>query len=170
MKHLISHQLIRFASLILIVLLSDMAVAQKITVSGNNWPAIPIPITEAGADYEGTVESPAGQITLSLTGPILLGNMRISAHYEPLPLWHNNLKLSVIRNDKGNGLCLLCSISGNENYIQLNTVDTRLFDFVTPAILTSVSNIRMQLKVSGLSVTLPAASYGCKVVFTIASN
>lgn len=164
------HKQIQLIAFILLLLIYKSGIAQSMSVGGNNWSVSPPAITEAGKNYVGIYESPDNQILLTLTGPLLLGNMHVSAHYEANPLWDNNLKLSILRTNSGTGLCLLCSLSGNENYIQLNTTDITLFNFTTAALLTTVNNVAMKLKVSGVSVVLPAATYGCKVVFTISPN
>lgn len=164
------HTQFQSIAFILLILICKSGVAQTMTVGGSNWSVAPPAITEAGKNYAGTYESPDNQVLLTLTGPLLLGNMHVSAHYEANPLWNSNLKLSIRRTNNGTGLCLLCGLSGNENYIQLSTNDISLFNFTTAALLTTVSNVAMKLKLSGVSVALPAATYGCKVVFTISPN
>lgn len=143
--------------------------AQSITVGGADWIATIPAIAEAGNDYVGTYESPADQIQLNVGGPLLLGNVKVAVHYEPNPTWHNALSLSIKRTGNGTTLCLLCTINNGIAYQQITPISTYLFDIKTTVALAAYSNIPFQLRLTGISVTVPAASYKSKVVFTIMS-
>lgn len=176
MSYTISHKKIRhtFAAFLLTLTLIPLShlsgKAQQLTVNGSNWTITPATITEAGTNYSGTYESPPNQILITAAGPLLLGNMKLSAHYEPSPLWHNQLKLAIKRNGTGSSICLLCAIKGDENYIELATTDITLFTMTTPLLLTTYTDLNMQFRLSGVSVTLPATNYGSRVVFTLSDN
>lgn len=156
-------------TLILSLLFLCTLKAQKIIVTGTNW-TVPIPsITGAGSNYEGTYESLANQILIEVQIPILLGSGKVSVHYTPDPTWNSNLILSAKRTGNGNTTCLICSITGGTTYQMVTVTDIELFRIAALATLTSYTNIPIQLQLSGVSVTIPAATYNSKIVFTISA-
>lgn len=145
------------------------AKSQTITVVGTDWsPVIPA-ITEAGSDYAGTYESTSTQMSLNLTVPALLGTGKISVRYEPNPTWNNALKIDVRKLNNGSGLCVLCSMTPNQAtpYQEVLTNDTELFRVVAVLSLAEVTNIGLNLRVRGVSVTTPVDNYTARIVFTI---
>ena len=152
--------------------------AQSISVIGNNWQ-VPIPdITIAGADYAGTYESAEDLFTLNGTLPNLLATdkVQVLVNFQPIN-WNNNLQIQIKRiggRSLIGGICLLCSsqIVGGQNYTPLLSSSFLLFSIQTAGVLgignsLSFSEVKTQLKLSGVSVTLPADSYEGTVIFTI---
>lgn len=138
-----------------------------INVGGTNWTVPISPITEAGANYAASYESVANQILISATLPILLSNARISVQYQANPTWHGSLNIAARRTGSGQTLCVLCAVTGGTTYLPITTVATELFRIQNVLALTTFNNIPVQLRLSGVSVTTPAASYGARVIFTI---
>ncbi|KMQ65995.1 hypothetical protein ACM39_16330 [Chryseobacterium sp. FH2] len=142
---------------------------RTLTVGGTNWSVAVPSITEAGTNYTGSYESETNQILLAASVPLLLGSGKVSVHYEANPTWHSSLILSAKRTGNGTTACLACSITGGTTYLTLSTTDIELFRIQALLALASYSNIPVQLGVSGVSVTIPAASYNSRIVFTISS-
>ena len=158
----------RVLYIMLLLLCSSLALGQRqLTVTGANWNVNPPAITDAGANYSGTYESPADQILLTAQVPILLASGKVSVRYEGSPIWHNELKLNIRRTGQGSTICLLCGITGGLTYQPITTLDTDFFTITALAALASYSNIPIQLSLSGVSVTIPAANYQSRIVFTI---
>lgn len=160
---------IRLLSLFGALLVCIAAKSQTITVGGTDWsPVIPT-ITEAGSDYAGTYESSSTQIWLNLTVPILLGTGKVSVRYEPNPTWHSSLKIDVRKLNNGSGLCVLCSMSPNQStaYQEVLTSDVELFRVTAVLSLATVTDIGLNLRLRGVSVTTPVANYSARIVFTI---
>lgn len=141
--------------------------SQTLTVGGANWTVPITPITEAGNNYSGTYESAANQILLAASVPLLLGNAKVSVHYEPNPTWHNSLLLAAKRTGNGTTLCVLCTITGGTTYLPFTQTDVELFRIQAVLALASYTNIPLQIQLSGVSVTTPVASYNSRIVFTI---
>nr|WP_314495216.1 hypothetical protein [uncultured Chryseobacterium sp.] len=143
--------------------------SQTITVTGANW-TVPLPsITEAGSNYSGTYESSTNQIILAATVPLLLGNAKVTVHYEPNPNWNSALILSARRNGNGTTVCALCTITGGTTYLPFTQTAVELFRIQAVLALASYSNIPVQIQLSGVSVTIPAANYNSRIVFTISA-
>lgn len=159
-----------FFSIIVLMLsisLSQAKAQRTLTVGGNNWTVTIPSITEAGTNYAGTYESTANQILLTASVPLLLGSGKVSVHYEANPTWNSSLILNARRTGDGTTVCVLCSISGGTTYQPIGLTDVELFRIVAIATLASYSNIPIQLQLSGVSVTVPAATYNSRIVFTI---
>ncbi|MEY8761092.1 hypothetical protein AB8P06_15765 [Chryseobacterium sp. MD-1] len=156
--------------LILLIVFGGLFKAQRtLTVGGTNWTVTIPSITEAGSNYAGTYESATNQILLAASVPLLLGNAKVSVHYQANPTWHNSLVLSAKRTGDGTTACVLCTISGGTTYQTLTLTDVELFRITATLALAAYSNIPIQLQLSGVSVTIPAATYQSSVVFTISS-
>src|SRR5690606_20128383 len=152
---------------VIVFLITINGFTQTITVSGSNWnintnstPSFTQP-TEAGNDYSGTYESPSNQVLISVAVPILLGSGKVSVRYEPDPLWHSSLIIETRKTGNGSSLCLLCSItpSGVSTYQVVTTQDTEVFRVFAVLDLANFSNIPIQFRLSGVSVTLPVDEY-----------
>lgn len=141
--------------------------SQTLTVGGTNWTVAITPITEAGNNYSGTYESAANQILLEASVPLLLGNAKVSVHYELNPTWHNSLLLAAKRTGNGTTLCVLCTITGGTTYLPFTQTAIELFRIQAVLALASYSNIPIQIQLSGVSVTTPVANYNSRIVFTI---
>ena len=140
--------------------------AQSIIANGTDWTVSPT-ITEAGT-YETSLVSPF-QMSLTVTVPALLSSASISARYIPDPTWNNSLGIAVKRLNNGTSLCVLCSVAGGTDYISLAQADVPFFSVHTLLALTSFTDIGLQLRLTGVSVTVPAAAYKAKIQFTIAA-
>ncbi|MGH2622926.1 MAG: hypothetical protein ACRDE7_04600, partial [Sphingobacterium sp.] len=152
----------------LLLFCSSLVLGQRrLTVTGANWNVNPPAITDAGANYSGTYQSPSDQILLSAQVPLLLASGKVSVRYEGNPTWHNALKIAIRRTGQGSTICLLCGINGGLTYQPITTVDTDFFTISAVLALASYSNIPVQLSLSGVSVTIPAANYQSRIVFTI---
>ncbi|WP_228443277.1 hypothetical protein [Chryseobacterium nematophagum] len=126
-------------------------------------------ITEAGTNYAGTYESATNQVILTASVPLLLGNGKVSVHYEPNPTWNASLILSAKRTNNGSTVCALCTITGGTTYQTVTQTDIELFRIQAVLALASYTGINIQLQLSGVSVTIPATTYNSKVVFTISA-
>ncbi|MGC5743371.1 hypothetical protein J4Q03_02525 [Chryseobacterium sp. NFX27] len=143
--------------------------AQSVTVPITNWNAAIPAITEAGSNYSGTYSSPTNQASINVGLPALLGSVKVYVHYEGNPTWNSSLVLSAKRTSNGSTLCIGCSISGGTNYITVPLTAVELFRISTILSVTSYTGINIQYQVSGVSVTLPAATYNSKIVFTVSN-
>ncbi|PWW16231.1 MULTISPECIES: hypothetical protein [unclassified Chryseobacterium] len=159
---------------------------QTINIAGTSWTASVPAITEAGSNYIGTYENPS-QLTLSgnLPGSFLnvlsASGAKISMQLAPTS-WNSSLKLYAKRSGgttKINGLCLGCTATitgGTANYIEILQASAVTLSTITFTGLLGISNsvdysaISVQLEISGVSVTIPAAAYSTQVVFTIGAN
>lgn len=155
--------------LLSLVSFSSLNAQRILTVGGNNWTVTVPSITEAGTNYAGTYESAANQILLAASVPLLLSSGKVSVHYESNPIWNSNLILHTRRTGDGTTLCVLCSITGGTAYQIVTTADIELFRIVAVLALASYSNIPIQLQLTGVSVTIPAATYNSRMVFTISA-
>ncbi|MFY1048393.1 hypothetical protein [Chryseobacterium sp. GP-SGM7] len=153
--------------MILYILFSNNLFAQSLTLAGNNWVVTIPSITEAGTDYAGTYESSSNQILMNASVPLLLGNAKVSVRYEPNPIWNSNLVLHARRTGNGSTICVLCTITGGTAYQTVTTTDLELFRITAVLALASYSNIPIQLQLTGVSVTIPAANYNSRIIFTI---
>jgi len=153
--------------IILLMVFSCCFKAQTISATGSNW-AVTIPsITEAGSNYTGLYESASNQVVLAVSVPLLLGNAKVSVHYEANPTWHNSLILSAKRTSNGTTLCALCVITGGTAYQTVTLTDLELFRVQAVLSLASYTGINIQLQLSGVSVTIPATAYQSRIVFTV---
>ncbi|WP_326981210.1 hypothetical protein VUJ46_13150 [Chryseobacterium sp. MYb264] len=141
--------------------------SQTMTVGGSNW-AVAVPsITEAGNNYAGTYESATNQVILAVSVPLLLGSGKVSVHYEANPTWNSALILSGRRTNNGTTTCVLCTITGGTAYQTITQTAIELFRIQAVLALGAYTGINIQLQLSGVSVTVPAAAYSSRVVFTV---
>lgn len=150
-------------------LLSSQIKAQRtLTVGGTNW-VVNIPaITEAGNNYAGTYESASNEILLNASVPLVLGNGKVTMHYEANPTWNSNLLLRARRTGNGTTSCTTCTINGGTTYTNIPlTTDVELFRITAVLALASYTNIPIQLELAGVSVTIPIGTYSSRIVFTI---
>lgn len=161
--------LFKITFILSLLLFCTLKAQRSLTVAGNNWTVAIPSITAAGSNYAGTYESATNQILLKVDVPILLASGKVSVHYEPDPTWNSNLILSTKRTGNGTTVCVLCTITGGTAYQTVTLTDIELFRIAAIATLASYSNIPIQLQLSGVSVTIPAATYNSKIVFTISA-
>lgn len=156
--------------MILLILSFDLKSQRTITVGGTNWTVSIPSITEAGSNYTGIYESDPNQILIGASVPLLLGNGKVSVHYTANPTWNSNLVLQARRTGNGTTGCVGCTITGGTSYITVPlSTDVELFRITAVLAVASYTNIPVQLQLSGVSVTIPAAAYNSLVVFTIAA-
>lgn len=151
------------------IMLSCCCKAQSVIVSGTNWNAGIPSITEAGNNYTGTYSSATNQTILNVGLPALLGSVKVYVHYEANPTWNNSLILSAKRTSNGTTLCVGCIISGGTAYQTVTQTAIELFRISTILSVTSYSGINIEYQLSGVSVTIPAAAYHSKIVFTVSN-
>ncbi|MGG7440948.1 hypothetical protein ACQ7CU_23080 [Chryseobacterium arthrosphaerae] len=172
-----------------LLIISSYLKAQVVMVSGD-WAATIPAITEAGSNYAGTYSNasiPTTAITLSTT---LSGNFlnvlagkgaKMTMRYTS-NAWNSSLGLSARRTGPTtgtiSGVCLLCSatISGGDTFIPIDSnSDTTFFNLNFAGVLgisntANFSDINLILQLSGVSVTIPAANYSARIIFTVVSN
>lgn len=151
----------------LLLLMASPAHSQTLTVGGSNWTVNIPSITEAGTNYAGTYESATNQILLTASVPLLLGTGKVTVRYVVNPTWNNALTLNIRRTGNGSTVCLLCTITGGTTYQPITTSDVELFRIAAVLALATYNNIPLQLELTGVSVTVPAAAYNSRIVFTI---
>lgn len=157
----------KYLYIIILVLLSNWFKSQTITITGTNWTVSIPTITEAGSNYAGPYESATNQAILAVSVPLVLGNAKVSVHYEANPTWNSSLILSAKRTSNGTTACVACTISGGTAYQTVTLTDTELFRIQAILALASYTGINIQFQLSGVSVTIPAATYQSRIVFTV---
>lgn len=168
------------------IIMGSYLQGQTINIAGTSWTVSVPTITEAGSNYAGTYDNPS-QLVLSGNLPgsflnVLTGSgAKISMQLVPTS-WNSSLKLFAKRSGgttKINGLCVGCTATingGTANYIEILQASAVTLSTITFTGLLGISNsvdysaISVQLEISGVSVTIPAAAYSTQVVFTIAAN
>lgn len=179
----------RYLYTFILCVISSLMEAQVVSVSGS-WTANIPSITEAGNNYSGTYDNTGNtgtnQIILSGTLPGSFLNLlsskgaKMTMHYASNP-WNTSMTLSARRTGGTtaiHGVCLLCTaaISGGDTYIPIpQSPDVTFLNFTFAGVLglgnsVSFADIVLLLQVSGVSVTIPASTYGARVVFTIVAN
>lgn len=170
MKGLYNHIFFKTVLIITVFLLPFRNIeAQTITVTGN-WNNIPLsPITEAGTDYVNSIESATNQILIDAHIPLFVYDANILVKYIKTN-WPNELGLYIKRTGYGTpqALCIDIVPNGGTNYMKIG-VNNKSFFYLdrTFSGCTYHYDIPIQLKLSGLSVTLPVDNYSCRVVFTV---
>ncbi|MFL9834826.1 hypothetical protein [Chryseobacterium terrae] len=159
--------LFKISFALLFIFFCELKAQRTLTVTGTNWAVTAPSITEAGSNYSGTYESSANQILLMASVPLALSSGKVSVHYESNPTWNSNLILRTKRTGDGTTICVLCTITGGTAYQTITLTDVELFRITAVLALGSYSNIPIQVQLSGISVTIPAANYNSKLVFTI---
>lgn len=140
----------------------NITVAQRLKSSGNwNESFGATEIENAGYDYDSYYESKSNQTKLTIT-PI--PNSWYNKYYMPFTVfvykedqnWNENLNLEVkvSSTDHGN--------SSGTQYQSITNYSTQFFDTVGRR-----TNIPIQYRISGLSVTIPAETYSVEIVYTV---
>jgi hypothetical protein len=115
----------------------------------------------AGSDLLSAYESAADAVSLTIsgtTGPS--DSWRIDVKRVDAT-WHPNLALSVRRTSDGTG----GSVSGGASYQAVSDVNTAFFSGAG-----DVAGIALQLKLSGVSLQVPAKTYTATVYYTVVDN
>ncbi len=158
-----------------------------VNITGSPSAMIIPPITEAGNNYSGTYTSSDNTIilgTYTIPRSVLLGLAlletgsivsQIKMYYTPT-LWNNSLHLYANRNGGTGtitGVCLGCSVYFNNGntYPEILQTDSAFFDLMFAGTLgllvtqISYSSIPISIRLGGVSVTVPAATYTAQINF-----
>jgi len=161
-----------------------------VSVAGNSSAITISPITEAGNDYAGgpyTTNNPISPITLgtyTIPRSVLLGLTllesgsivsQVKMNYTPT-IWNNSLHLYANRNGGTgtiSGVCLGCNAYFNNgaNYPEILQTDSVFFDMMFSGTLgllvtqVAYSSIPISIRLGGVSVTIPAATYTAQINF-----
>jgi len=103
-------------------------------------------------------ESVSGVTTLSVSNPLVTWRVRV---HRTSGSWMSNVEIWVKRSSGGSGLG---TISGGTSYMQLTGTDVDFFSGTLAR-----SNISLQFKVTGLSLTVTPGTYQSPIVFTVVS-
>jgi len=135
--------------------------AQSVTATGNwVYSVAATDITQAGTNFTGTYVSASSQTSISLT---VGGNSQWRVYIaRTAGTWSNSLIISALRTTNGTGVGGVGQIAGGTNYQAITTIATQLFNGRR-----SRTGIGIQYQVSGVSVTLPAATYSTSIIYTI---
>ncbi|SDW37522.1 hypothetical protein SAMN05444411_101595 [Lutibacter oricola] len=149
---------------VLLILISTSVFSQKIKVSGNwNKTLSVTDISIAGNDYAPYYESKTNQTRLTVS-PIpnswynrKYTRFKVFVHKADFN-WHSNLNLEVkiTSNTHGN--------STGKQYQEVTNYSNLFFETIGKQ-----SNIKLQYKISGLSVTIPAETYSTEIIYTVIS-
>jgi hypothetical protein len=118
-------------------------------------------VSGAGSDLVDTYESATDATTMTIsncTGDT--DNWRLDVRRIDEGGWHGDFTLFVKRTSDGEGNG---SISGGLSYIEITTTDAQLFSGAGDR-----SNISIQYKLTGMSITVLPDTYSKTVVFTVA--
>jgi len=168
---------------------SGVSPSANIPVSIASTPSAIIipPITEAGNDYTGSYTSSGNPITLGsyiIPRSVLLGLTlleggsivsQIKMNYTPT-IWNNSLHLYANRNGGTatiSGVCVGCNayFNNGNNFPEIHQTDSAFFDLMFSGVLgllvtqISYSNIPVSIRLGGVSVTIPAATYTAQINF-----
>ncbi|WP_185094993.1 hypothetical protein [Chryseobacterium taiwanense] len=160
-----------------------------VNVAGSSSAITISPITEAGNDYTGgpyTTSNPISPITLgtyTIPRNVLLGLTlletgsivsQIKMNYLPT-IWNNSLRLYANRNGGTGtvtGVCLCSAYFNNgTTYPEILQTDSNFFELMFSGILgalvtqVSYSTIPISIRLGGVSVTVPAATYTAQINF-----
>lgn len=121
-------------------------------------------ITEAGTDFAGTYESAVNQMMFSRNATATnKPNWNVTVNKSDI-FWNSKIKVWIRRT--GNGTPASgASISSGLNYQEIQNTPINFFYGYK-----EVDEVPLQLKVTGISVTIPANSYYTLLTFTITEN
>jgi hypothetical protein len=137
-----------------------------VTIPGGAWTVTrgPLQLTgAAGTDLDPDEESAANLVDIDIY-PIFgnLGNWRLDIRRTDT-LWHADLSLYARRTGNGTaGSGSNPSITGGTNYQLLTTTDTSFFSGYRGR-----TNIPVQLRLTGMSVTLGVNAYRTTITYTL---
>jgi hypothetical protein len=117
-------------------------------------------VSGAGSNLIVTYESATNATIVSITNCLSrFDNWRVDVRRVDGGNWHANFTLSVRRTSNGTGLG---SISGGLSYIGITTTDSQFFSGRG-----NRSNINLQYRLTGMSVSISPKNYSTTVVFTV---
>ncbi len=144
----------------------------QINISSNNFITKFISngaITEAGMDFQKDIELSANEIILSITilpqnlDNVIYNSWQIDVRKNDFD-WNESLELFIRRT--GEGKSDFNNKPQNGDYYQkIESNNSFLFSGQG-----WIYDIPLQLKLTGLSVTLPAKSYSSEIIFTLIDN
>jgi hypothetical protein len=118
--------------------------------------------SDPGSDLTSTYESPTDQVSLDITGAVDdLDAWRVDVTRFDAT-WHANLHLDLRRTSDGSGSG---SISGGSSYQEVSETYQSLFSGSGDR-----TSINIQLRLTGVSVQVPSATYSTTVHYTIVDN
>ena len=132
------------------------------TISGTwNHSLLSSDIIEAGNDFGGTYESASNQLIFdrNTTYRHLL-NWNVTVNKSDIN-WNPNIILWIRRTGDGNPISG-ATINGGTNYQQVVNSEVLFFNGYR-----ETNSVPIQLKVSGISVTIPIDTYYTNLIFTI---
>lgn len=161
----------RIFGIVLLFFSVQIVFAQNITVSGSWNPVVNSSIiTQAGQDYPTgyAVESASSQSSINLTlggglFNVLLNGWRVDVQRDDI-LWPSGLVLETRRTTNGTGTSF-SSISGGTAYQVVNPNANSFFQG-----LGAFNNIKIQHRISGMSILTPVNTYSTSVIFTLIDN
>jgi len=113
----------------------------------------------AGTDLNDQYTSASDQVAITISNTLDDNdNWRVDVRKSDTS-WHNDLSVSVKRTDGGSGTG---AISGGTSFQTAGAVDAEFFNGRGDR-----SNVHVQLQVSGMSVSIPPATYSTSIVFTV---
>lgn len=121
-------------------------------------------ITEAGNDFQGSFESATNQLVFNRNATSYLTPSWSVTIKKFDILWNSNMKLWIRRTGDGTGVSG-STISNGANYLEIVNTPTNFFNGYK-----EVDEIPLQLKLTGISVTIPANAYYTLLTFTITEN
>jgi hypothetical protein len=146
--------------------LSNRSRCEALTiVSSGDW-SLPIGASDlvggAGTDLPGSFESASDLISIDIAGTTGAGdNWRVDVKKTD-GTWNANLHLNTYRTGAGSGPG---SVSGGTSYQEITGTDASFFSGDGDR-----SGITVRLKLSGVSVHVPPATYGATVTITVVDN
>jgi hypothetical protein len=150
-------------------LLNQNNLVAQIRISSNSFINKSIPsvaITEAGMDFQGEMEFSPDEIILSVAifpqnlDNVIYNSWQIQVSKNDLE-WNETLELFIRRT--GDGKSEYNNKPQNGNYYQkIDSNSTFLFSGQG-----WINSIPLQIKITGLSVTLPVKSYATDIIFTL---
>jgi hypothetical protein len=117
-------------------------------------------IAGAGSDLNGTYDSPADQVAISITQRV--GAWSVASAISAGGGWNGSLTLWVRRSSSGSGGG---TVQGGLSYQMLDAVSREFFTGTDDKI-----GIGVQLRLTGMSVQIPDATYSCSVVYTVSDR
>lgn len=155
--------------LLFIIFSGGVMHAQSMSVTGNWNPNLAASqIAEAGNDYNPAISSATNQTSLShsLGGGIfnqILNGWQVNVQRVDNN-WNPNLQLQLRRTGDGGGT-FLSNIAGGTTYQQVSTASTIFYNGNG-----NFSNIPIQYRLQGISVTLPVGTYSTTIIYTLIDN
>ena len=153
--------------IILLILTSKvLTTAQSVAVIGSSWSnsVAANSVSQAGVDHSTTtLTSLSNQSLLDVTGVNASTSWTVSVQTQ-FSDFSNGLSLWLRKTGDGSSIELGNSFSGTPNFIQLSNLGQYLCNGVK-----NRNSIPIQYEIRGISVLVPARTYGATVLFTISA-